>query len=151
MDEPYAYLIRRSFPFEAVRWSLKMLGTISITLRSLAFLLCRKAGLSSTRPYRVLMKGEPLWLMLVDQVEEIGGFYTTRWVLASSPEEAVAHAVRIVRQDLEREARNPPESPVRIEIEEVAELGGYVTWQGGGFTFWPKDEAQFDRMGSSVS
>ncbi|HYV66105.1 MAG TPA: hypothetical protein VE964_07665 [Myxococcales bacterium] len=84
-----------------------------------------------------------------DRVQEVGGFYTTRCVLASSPEEAVARAVRVARRELKE--RNPPESPVRIEIEEVAELGGYATWLGGGFTFWPKeDESQSDGLGSSV-
>jgi len=118
---------------------------ISITLASLAFLLLRKVGLSSKRPYSVTLRGEPLWWTGPHgAIEEIGGFYTTRFVMASSDEEAAARAVGTVRKDVRRFAQNPPGSPLCVEIEECLRLDGFLTWRGGGFAFWPKDEAQFD-------
>jgi hypothetical protein len=40
----------------------------------------------------IILVGQPLWLEFADSglVEEIGGFYTTRWVLAASEDEASA-------------------------------------------------------------
>jgi len=120
---------------------------LSITLGSLALLALRKVGLSSKHPYGVTLKGEPLWWTgLHGQIEEIGGFYTTRYVMASSPEGAAELARRMVSRELQRFARNPLGSPVCIDIEEVSKIEGFLTWRGGGFAFWPKDEAQFDRL-----
>jgi len=119
----------------------------SITLTSLLHLFSREMGLSSKYPYRVMMMGTPLWWVLEGRVEEIGGFYTTRHVMASSSEEATARAVRMVTSDLRRIARNPAGSPIRIQIEECSKLDGFVTRQGGGFSFWPKEgesESGFD-------
>jgi hypothetical protein len=108
----------------------------SITLASLLHLLCREIGLSSKYPYRVMMMGTPLWLVLDGNVEEIGGFYTTRWLMASSSEEAT---IRAMRMDLQPIARNPAGSPVQIQIEECSKIDGFVTRRGGGFSFWPKE------------
>jgi hypothetical protein len=124
---------------------------LSITLASLAFLLLRKLGLSSKHPYSVTLRGEPLWWTGPQAgIEEIGGFYTTRWVMASSDREAAEGAVRMVRNEVQRFARNPPGSPLCVEIEECLKLDGFLTWRGGGFAFWPKDEAQFDGWTSSA-
>src|SRR6266568_2460378 len=115
-----------------------MVDDLSIMLTSFVFLVCRKVGLSSKYPYRLMLMGEPLWWALDGKLEEIGGFYTTRYVMASSSEEARARAVRMVTNEIQRIARNPPDSPVRIQIEECSKLDGFVTRQGAGFSFWPK-------------
>jgi hypothetical protein len=118
---------------------------LSITLASLAFLLLRKVGLPSKHPYSVTLKGEPLWWTGFEgAIEEIGGFYTTRWVMAPSHQEAAARALRMVKKEVQRFARNPSGSPLCVEVEECVKLDGFLTWRGGGFTFWAKDEAQFD-------
>lgn len=120
---------------------------LSITLASLAFLLLRKVGLSSKHPYSVLLKGEPLWWTGPQgAIEEIGGFYTTRCVMAPTHQDAAARAVGIVKREVQRFARNPSGSPLCVEVEECVKLDGFLTWRGGGFTFWPKDEAQFDGL-----
>jgi hypothetical protein len=118
---------------------------VHTTITSLAFLVSRKAGLSDKAPYRVMLKGEPLWLDLEGEIEQ-GGFYTTRWVFASSPEEAVGQVVSMVRREAQEFQRNPPESPLVIEVEEAGELAsGIMTRRGGGFTFW-SDDAQLDAL-----
>jgi hypothetical protein len=77
-------------------------------------------------------------------IEEIGGFYTTRWVMASSHQEAAARAVRMVNKEVQRFARNPSGSPLCVEVEECVKLDGFLTWRDGGVSFWAKDEAQFN-------
>ncbi|SRR5216683_5730722 len=84
-----------------------VVDNLSIMLTSLVFLFCRKAGLSSKYPYRLILMGKPLWWVLDGKIEEIGGFYTTRFVMASSSEEATARAVRMVTSDIERIAQTP--------------------------------------------
>ena len=102
---------------------LWLVSRAQITLGSLVLLVLRKAGLSSKHPYRVMMKGEPLWWTGADgEIEEIGGFFTTRWVMASSDDEAAAHAVRIVEREVEEFVRNPPPSPLCVEVEECVRL-----------------------------
>ncbi|HXN83707.1 MAG TPA: hypothetical protein VN883_14615 [Myxococcales bacterium] len=69
-------------------------------------------------------------------VEEIGGFYATRVVMAKCREEANGRAVETVTREIRTIARNPPESPLRIEIDACMKLDRLVTEQGGGFSFW---------------
>jgi len=88
----------------------------------------------------VRVKGSPFWWSLDGKVEEIGGFYTTRFVMSDSRDAAIAQAVEIVMRDLLPTARNPPDSPVRIEIDECAKLDGVVTRQGAGLSFWLEKE-----------
>jgi len=108
-EEPYAYVIRYSFLVEAVLWSLWTAGNVSTRLASLASLV----GVSSTFPYQVVLKGEPLyWKWKGSETKEIGGFFATRYVMALSPEQAGERAVRIVRREVSLFDMNPPESPV---------------------------------------
>ncbi len=125
-----------------------MADNFAIMLTSLVFFFCRKVGLSSKYPYRLILMGKPLWWVLDGKIEEIGGFYTTRFVMASSSEEATARAVRIVTNDIQRIARNPPGSPVRIQTEECSKLDGFVTRRGAGFAFWPREGGSGDRWQS---
>jgi hypothetical protein len=110
-----------------------------LTVASFVQFLCRKAGVSSMNPYSVLLRGEPLWWLGPDGlIEEIGGFYTERLVMASSPEDAAARALRIVTREVHGFAHNPSGSPVRIEVENCRKLIGFISSHGRGFTFWPK-------------
>jgi hypothetical protein len=85
-----------------------------------------------------ILMGSPLWWMSLNgkNPEQIGGFYTTRIVMAESQDAAIALAIEVVRHELRPIQRNPPDSPVRMEIEECEKLEGIVTWQGAGFSFW---------------
>lgn len=120
-------------------------GHLSITISSLVFLFLRKVGLSRRRPYSVFVKGEPLWLDLDGVVQEIGGFYTVRYVMASSPEDAAARVLRIISEEVSDFAQNPSDKPVQLEVEDCQKLfAGYLTERGGGFTFWPKHPIEDD-------
>ena len=113
---------------------------LSVMLVSLFALLCRKAGLSSKYPYSVMLRGEPLWWTGPNGlIEEIGGCYSERLVMASSGEEAAASALRLVAREVQQFARNPSESPICIEVEKCSRLDGFIWWHGRGFTFWPKE------------
>lgn len=116
-------------------------SNLSILIASTLHIILRAVGLSCKHPYRVLVKGRPLWWATSDgTVEEIGGFCTNRVVMAECPDVAAARAIEIVRREIRSIARNPSASPVRIEIDECVKLDGLVTRQGGGFGFWQEKE-----------
>src|SRR4051812_6778023 len=114
---------------------------VFLLLASIAAVLCRRLGLGSTHAYGITVRGEPFWMSGPDGlVEEIGGFYTTRYVLAGTPEEAESSALRILTGEMRNVAMNPADSPVQLAVEDCTRLSGVISWHGGGFTFWVKGE-----------
>jgi hypothetical protein len=95
--------------------------------------------------FRVTMKGGPVFL----RDEESGavgrfGFFTTRWVRASSPEVAGVLACQMVTGELATTGTlNPRDQPATARVESV----DLLTWMeslrqlsaGGGFTFFPDE------------
>jgi hypothetical protein len=108
---------------------------------SAGWLFVGTMGVRAKSPYRVILKGEPLWWTGDDGTpEEIGGFYTTRCVMAWSSGDAIMRATAMVMKETEKFARNPADMPIRIEADECMRLRGCVKTAGRGFTFWDNKE-----------
>ena len=94
--------------------------------------------------FRVMLKGAPVFLLHVDlqKIDRLG-FYTTRWVQAASADEAGSAARQLVLRELERTGtKNPPEQPIGLTVEELAEVSWFEAVRRGpgrGFTFYPDD------------
>jgi len=115
----------------------------SVVAVSLVALMRRKVGLPARHPYSVMLKGTPLWWIGPDgMIQEIGGFYTERLEMASSPDEATSLALARVKREVQQFAKNPAESPVCIVVTDVYRVSGFIRWHGRGFTFWSKTEDQ---------
>jgi hypothetical protein len=95
------------------------------------------------KKYRLLLNGRN-FLMRVDGRLERSGFYTTRIVTASSPEEAEKLAIDLIRNDssLRASVLNEPSNPPIIYVDEYAELEGEESADGpnAGYTFYPEKE-----------
>jgi hypothetical protein len=123
------------------------LDDFALFLESALHCALRAAGLSSKHLYSVLVVGTPLWWSAPEGgIEETGGFYTTRNVMARSPEAAISRVKEMVGCEASSFARNPPESPLRIEVEKCDRLRGWVAWRGAGFSFWVADESEWERL-----
>ena len=119
---------------------------VFLLLTSILAVVCRRLGLGSTSSYSVMLSGEPLWWTAPDgSIEQIGGFFTTRFVVARSSQEAESSALRMVSRELEDFAVNPADCPVQLTVEQCSRLSGVISSHGGGFAFWPKDDDQFNR------
>lgn len=89
--------------------------------------------------YRVLLHGVNFLLELEGERRRFG-FYTTRVVRASGPEEAEAKAVELIRGDeqLAGNVLNETDDPPMLYAEEIVKLGP-LRGRGGanaGFTFY---------------
>jgi len=84
-----------------------------------------------------LVKVESEWS--TKQEVQRAGFFTTRFVAASSVDEAVEKAMRIVAEDLESIVVNGADQPYELEVEQVYE---YLAERdvGAGFTWYPDGE-----------
>lgn len=89
--------------------------------------------------YRVLVRGANFFLEL-DGERRLFGFYATRFVRASGPEEAGAKAVELVRDDeqLGGNVLNETDDPPVLYVEEVERLGPLrgLGRANAGFTFY---------------
>jgi hypothetical protein len=98
------------------------------------------------RRFRVLLEGAPVFLRNTEseQIERLG-FYTTRWVEASSREEAGALACRMALDDLAGSGtENPPGQPVQVAVDEIVEVSWFEMLRrspGRGFTFYQDDDS----------
>lgn len=74
-----------------------------------------------------------------DEVSERLGFFTTRFVEASSIEEAELTAINLIKQDswLRSATLNDKNDPPMLYVDEIAELSELPEKQGFGFTFYP--------------
>jgi hypothetical protein len=103
--------------------------------------------------YRCLIRGEnfPRW-DLDDQDKPVGvrkyGFYTTRWVVASSPKEAEKNALALLRR--EKMFALPPGEPkpaeAKVFFEEIVRTGPTLR-RGAGATWFPMDESDENSAG----
>lgn len=89
--------------------------------------------------FRVLLRGES-FRMLFDGEPQRVGFYTTRFVEASDPEEAENRAVQLLREDewlrgAVLNERNDPPMLYAEEIEPVSRLE-----KASGYVFFDDDE-----------
>jgi len=68
------------------------------------------------------------------------GFYTSRFVVANSREEAMERAVQMIRDDIDLDLLNDPDDSPQIVIEKMAE--GWEGYEGiqPGFAFFGEDE-----------
>ena len=97
------------------------------------------------RAFRVTVAGRGC-LVRVDygdipgQIERLG-FFTTRFVVASSVESATALALQMVREELGDLLTNAVDQPYELQVEEAHEdPDGYHQFGvGGGFTWYPDD------------
>jgi len=122
-------------------WPMRLLSDIATTVCSAGWLFLRNIGLRAKSPYQVILKGKPLWWTGDGGTpEEIGGFYTTRWVMAWSSGDAIMQATAMVMKETEKFARNPADMPIRIEADHCTRLRGCLTTAGRGFTFWDNKE-----------
>jgi hypothetical protein len=89
--------------------------------------------------YRVFLEGENFWLE-IESAPQRFGFYTTRFVEASSEDESGKAAVGLVRSMERLKPLNHPDDPPQIlvrEIEEVEE--GDLPDVPSGFVFFPDE------------
>lgn len=68
------------------------------------------------------------------------GFYTTRWVEASTPEEAEITAIELIKNDHELKAAiiNEKDAPPMLYKENISEIENFegVNPPGAGYTFY---------------
>jgi hypothetical protein len=92
--------------------------------------------------YRVLVRGANFFLELEGERRRFG-FYATRFVRASGPEEAEAKAVELVRDDEQFRGNvlNETDDPPMLYVEEVERLGPLRGLGGAnaGFTFYREE------------
>jgi hypothetical protein len=97
--------------------------------------------------FRVTIEGGPVFLFDVESKKtERLGFFTTRWVRATTSKEASEIAQRLVLAELaEKGTRNPPDAPVETRVEEVVVLSWVESLRhrgtGSGFTFYSDDRS----------
>jgi hypothetical protein len=91
--------------------------------------------MSAGTEYRVFIRGEN-YLTASGQL----GFYSSRFVVANSREEAMERAVQMIRDDTDLVLRNDPDDSPQIVIEEVTE--GWEGYEGiqPGFAYFGEDE-----------
>ena len=79
-----------------------------------------------------------------DNENQLMGFYTTRWVEASTPEEAENAAIELIKndQDLKSVVKNEKDNPPMLYAEEILEIENFnkVTPPGTGYTFYPEED-----------
>jgi hypothetical protein len=71
------------------------------------------------------------------------GFFTTRWVDAHDPEDAIKKACDLVRNELRNRLLNSPANPPHLRVESVTEdeLSKTIRGQvGAGFTWYPAEK-----------
>lgn len=95
--------------------------------------------------FKVIVEGGPALLFDAASKSTLRlGFVTTRWVRASTLEEASEIARKLVLAELVKNgARNPPETPIEATVLEVIALSCWESLRhrgsGTGFTFYPDD------------
>lgn len=92
--------------------------------------------------YKVMLNGRNFRIPLEGTVQRVG-FYTTRFVEASDPEQAELLAVALVKNDKELRAavRNERDDPPTIHLEEVVEVADFegVQVPGAGYSFYAEE------------
>lgn len=92
--------------------------------------------------YKVMLNGCNFRITLEGTVQRVG-FYTTRFVEASDPEQAELQAVSLVKNDEELRAavRNEPDDPPTIHLEEIVEVADFEDVQvpGAGYSFYVEE------------
>ena len=116
---------------------------LPIAMASIAHALLRLVGLSQDHAYKVIVKGKPLWWLEGDK-KEVGGFYTTRIVMADSRRLAIERAIELVKHEVGAFAKNPADDPVVVQAEQCMEVSGIVMRQISGFTFWGEPAPKCD-------
>jgi len=100
------------------------------------------------RTFGVRLEGTDCWLPIRQRggfrlrprvVEQLHGFYTTRFVQATSPEEAARMAEALVADELRAIVANG-ERPFGIAVEEVWEHSDAAQGTGSGFTWYGLDK-----------
>lgn len=92
--------------------------------------------------FRTLIRGERFLIESEGQIKLLG-FYTTRFVEASDPEDAEYKAVDLIRNDqaLRECIRNTKSDPPTMFVEKIDELEqGEELPSNTGYTFFPGDE-----------
>ncbi len=105
--------------------------------QSVTYGVLRTLGVTRVRPYRVMVRAEPLRVTAIksDKVE-LGGLFATRVVMAASHARAEVAAVAAVREAVLAFAHNPDEEPVCFHVEESANIEGIVWRQARGYSFY---------------
>jgi hypothetical protein len=91
--------------------------------------------------YRAMLRGENFFLRLAGEIKRMG-FYTTRWIEASSSEDAENRAIELIRSDAELRPQvlNAKNDPPMVYIEELAEVEEHdVPDIQQGFSFFPEE------------
>jgi len=87
--------------------------------------------------YQVLLRGENFELDWEGELKNLG-FFTTRWVKATSAEEAEFKAIQLIKDDKWLQsviAKESVYSPM-IYMEQVSKASWWKRQGGKGFTFW---------------
>ena len=94
------------------------------------------------KKFRVLVNGKNFIIEMEGEGLQRMGFFTTRFVEASSPEHAENTAVDMIRTKLSQAVKNLPEDPPLMFVDELEELSEFPsnTKAGTGFSFYPDDE-----------
>ena len=91
--------------------------------------------------YRVMLKGEN-FVMKLSGKQTVHGFYTTRYVEATSEDDAEMKAVELIREDnyLRERVRNPKSDLPMIYLKEIEMLASHSGEAGSGYTFYSDDD-----------
>ena len=88
--------------------------------------------------------------MVNDGKNTLMGFYTTRWVEASSPKEAEIVAIEMIKndQELSEAIINEKDNPPMLYAEEILEIESFegVNPPGTGYTFYPEENYNFEQL-----
>ena len=95
------------------------------------------------KKYKVVLEGRN-FILKSDKGPTKMGFYTTRFVEATSPEEAENLSIELIRKDsdLKNVILNERSDPPTIILDSIEELSifGDNSVPGTGYTFYPEEE-----------
>jgi hypothetical protein len=110
----------------APHWVRVAGANLAVRCASTYHLVRRRLGLPAKSPYRVMLMGPRV------PKYRVAGFYTARWLMARSAEEAMARAAAMVVSDL----GDPSVKAGDLTVEECVLLDGLLRQRGAGFSFW---------------
>ena len=93
--------------------------------------------------YQLLIRGENFLIQAEGKIEKFG-FYTSRWVEATSPTEGEKSVIELIKQDssLKGVILNPERDPPVLYVEEINEIESFagVDPPGSGYSFFAEKE-----------
>jgi hypothetical protein len=98
--------------------------------------------------YLVMLEGANLWMVMNDLKF---GFFTTRYLKAENPNFAINAAIALIEQELfgGKIIKNSPIDPPVFTVSAIREIGWLefiLKKPGKGFTFFPENESDYEKI-----